>query len=98
MSRRESLKPDLYVLARILNALYGEGPMRKTHLYHRSKVNYTEFRRYLCWMSTREFVELKRVEGVERVCLTPFGLQSLTALNSWMGQVEGVVGKRLSPL
>lgn len=71
-------RPDIYVVARILERLWREGsPMLKTRLQVASNVNYDVFRKYLAWMQERALVEVRESEdGHERVALTKRGSET----------------------
>ncbi|HYS71493.1 MAG TPA: hypothetical protein VEM95_03630, partial [Thermoplasmata archaeon] len=52
-------RPDLYVVARLLERLWREdAPMVKTRLQVAANVNYDVFSRYLGWMAGRGLVSL----------------------------------------
>ena len=82
-------KPDLYVVARMLERLWREEePMIKTHLQLASRVNYDLFSKYLAWMVDRDLVELVASEdGHERVQLTAKGEESYRKLVQWINEV-----------
>lgn len=71
-------RPDIYVVARILERLWREGsPMLKTRLQVASDMNYDVFRKYLAWMHGRGLVMLMESEdGHERVALTRRGSET----------------------
>jgi predicted transcriptional regulator len=75
-------RPDLYVVARLLEKLWREGePMLKTRLQVAANVNYDIFRRYLSWMSERDLVEVSNCEdGHERVGITTNGTEAYRKL------------------
>ncbi len=68
-------RPDLYVVARILERLYREGsPVLRTRLQLSSRVNYDAFMNYLDWMMAKRLVQLVPLEnGHDGVVLTPEG-------------------------
>lgn len=82
-------RPDLYVVARLLERLWREEkPMLKTRLQLASRVNYDVFRKYLSWMSDRGLVVLENSEdGHERVKLTPKGEEAYRKLVQWINEV-----------
>ncbi len=88
-SRPHIDRPDLYVVARLLERLWREEkPMMKTRLQLASRVNYDVFRKYLSWMSDRELVALENSEdGHERVRLTPKGEEAYRKLVQWINEV-----------
>jgi len=82
-------RPDLYVVARLLERLWREEkPMLKTRLQVASNVNYDVFRRYLSWMSERGLVSLENsADGHERVQLTDKGGEAYRKLVQWINEV-----------
>ena len=82
-------RPDLYVVARILERLWREErPMLKTRLQVASRVNYDVFRRYLAWMTERGLVALENsLDGHERITLTPKGLEAYRKLVQWINEI-----------
>jgi len=82
-------RPDLYVVARILERLWREGrPMLKTRLQISTRVNYDVFIRYLDWMQKRELVTSEEFsDGHEGVRLTPKGEDAYKRLVQWMNEV-----------
>lgn len=82
-------KPDLYVVARMLERLWRqEEPMVKTHLQLASRVNYDVFAKYLAWMVDKDLVTLVESEdGHERVRLTAKGEESYRKLVQWINEV-----------
>ena len=90
MTSRPSIdRPDLYVVARLLERLWREEkPMLKTRLQVASRVNYDVFRKYVSWMSERGLVSLESSEdGHERVTLTPKGAEAYRKLVQWINEV-----------
>lgn len=90
MSSHESPdRPDLYVVARILDRLWREhDAMLKTRLQVASRVNYDVFRRYLTWLLEKELVTVQNCEdGHERVALTMKGEKAYGTLVRWMDEV-----------
>ena len=82
-------RPDLYVLARLLERLWREnGPMVKTRLQVAANVNYDVFSRYLSWMLAKGLVSLENSPpGHERVALTPKGYEAYRKLVQWIDEV-----------
>ncbi len=82
-------RPDLYVVARLLERLWREeNPILKTHLQVAARVNYDVFSRYLDWLSSRGLVALESAEdGHERVRLTPKGHDAYLRLVQWINEV-----------
>lgn len=82
-------RPDLYVVARLLERLWREdAPVVKTRLQVAANVNYDVFSRYLLWMRDRGLVDLENSsDGHERVVLTPKGRDSYRRLVQWIDEV-----------
>ncbi len=82
-------RPDLYVVARLLERLWREDePMLKTRLQIAANVNYDVFTRYLEWMCARDLAVLENSEdGHERVALTPKGREAYRKLVQWINEV-----------
>ncbi|MGD9962491.1 MAG: winged helix-turn-helix domain-containing protein [Thermoplasmata archaeon] len=82
-------KPDLYVVARLLERLWREEePMLKTRLQVASRVNYDVFRRYISWMEGRGLVAVENSsDGHDRVSLTTKGEESYKKLVQWINEV-----------
>lgn len=82
-------RPDLYVVARLLERLWREdSPMVKTRLQVAANVNYDVFSRYLGWMATRGLVSLENAsDGHERVASTPKGHEAYRKLVQWIHEV-----------
>jgi predicted transcriptional regulator len=82
-------RPDLYVVARMLERLWREnGPMLKTRLQTASNINYDVFRRYLAWMLSKGLVSIQNCDdGHERVSLTAKGEESYRKLVQWISEV-----------
>ncbi|MGI0054087.1 MAG: hypothetical protein ACRECR_07535 [Thermoplasmata archaeon] len=74
----ELLRPDLRVLARILEALLRRGePMRPARLPQSSGTNYSQFEGYVELLSHRGLVEATPAESGERwVRITPKGAEA----------------------
>ncbi|MGA7861761.1 MAG: winged helix-turn-helix domain-containing protein [Thermoplasmata archaeon] len=67
-------RPNLYVLARLLEALArAPAPVRKTQLQLMAGLNYTVFAKYLEFLIGREMVEVAPDPGGEVLRLTPKG-------------------------
>lgn len=82
-------KPDLYVVARMLEHLWrNEVPMLKTRLQVAANVNYDVFSRYVGWMQGRGLVALENsADGHERVALTEKGGEAYRKLVQWINDV-----------
>ena len=79
-------RPDLYVLARFLDALHSNGqPMKKTNLQMRVGLNYPRFIEYLEWMVSHGLVlQRKDDEGAELYSLSQQGVDSYHRLVAWI--------------
>ena len=82
-------RPDLYVVARILERLWRENkPMVKTRLQVAVHVNYDVFTKYLDWMLRKGLVALQNSpEERERVVITDTGIESYNRLVQWINEV-----------
>jgi predicted transcriptional regulator len=82
-------RPDLYVVARLLEKLWREEqPMLRTRLQVAANVNYDIFRRYLAWMMERRLVHIRESEdGHERIALTAEGMEAYRKLVQWINEV-----------
>lgn len=72
---------DLVVIARIIEALYIEGAMKKTQLQMASRLNYKTFTRYLNWLTEKKLIETDIENGY--VKLTRNGLETYQTLVAW---------------
>jgi len=86
MEKERSLeKPDLYVVARFVEALYRKGPMKKTNLQMSTGLNYGAFSKYLQWFIEHGLAEIVGSEDDgERVRLTSKGVECHRRLVSWI--------------
>jgi len=82
-------RPDLYVVARILERLWRENePMVKTRLQVAARVNYDVFTKYLNWMLEKGLVSLTNTPGGhEKVVITDKGMESYKKLVQWINEV-----------
>jgi predicted transcriptional regulator len=82
-------KPDLYVVARILERLWREeSPMLKTRLQVSSNLNYDVFRKYLAWMVDHGLTSFEdSADGHEKVRLSPKGEEAYRKLVQWINEV-----------
>jgi len=82
-------RPDLYVVARILERLWREeNPMVKTRLQVAARVNYDVFSKYLSWMIDKGLVSLENTPGGhEKVVITTKGMESYKKLVQWINEV-----------
>lgn len=89
MVGRDLERPDLYVLARLLERLWlADGPMVKTRLQVAANVNYDVFSRYLSWMLAKGLVALENnSDGHERVVLLLKGAEAYRKLVQWVNEI-----------
>ncbi len=82
-------RPDLYVVARILDGLWAsEGPVLRTRLQLAATVNYDIFSRYLGWMRGKGLVALEDPgDGHVRVSLTAQGREAYRKIVQWINEV-----------
>ena len=82
-------RPDLYVVARLLERLWREdAPMLKTRLQVAGNVNYDVFSRYLDWTVSRGLVSIENAaDGHDRITLTPKGHEAYRRLVQWVNEV-----------
>lgn len=82
-------RPDLYVVARILDALWHRPePELRTRLQVAANVNYDIFARYLEWMRGRGLVALEEgADGHARVALTADGREAYRKVVQWVNEV-----------
>jgi len=88
-SPRPLERPDLYVVARLLEKLWREDkPMMKTRLQVATGVNYDIFRKYISWMDGRGLITVEdSSDGHERLSLTPKGEEAYRKLVQWINEV-----------
>lgn len=81
-------KPDLYVVARFLDVMFKNGSgMKKTNIQMLLGVNYPRFVQYLEWLLEHDLVSASTDdEGVERIRLTPKGIDSYHRFVDWMNE------------
>lgn len=78
-------RPDLYVLARFLDALHVNGQsMKKTNLQMKVGLNYPRFMEYLQWLVSHGLVLQKDEDGTELYSLSPQGLDAHHRLVAWI--------------
>ncbi len=86
-------KPDLYVVARFLDIMYSKGSaMKRTNIQMLLGINYPRFVEYLDWLLKHDLVALYLdEEKVERIKLTPKGIDSYHKLVDWIREtLDGV--------
>ena len=78
-------RPDLYVVARFLDILYGNGqPMKKTNIQMRVGLNYTRFSQYLEWLLAHGLVQRASNQEGDQYELSPKGVESYHSLVDWI--------------
>jgi len=84
-------RPDLWVVARLLEALIDGGHrMKRTPLQMATGVNYTVFSRYLAWMTGRGLVAIaQEPDGAAWVTLTPRGAAAYRYLREGIDRLVG---------
>lgn len=82
----QSSKPDLYVIARIIEALKEKKKLNKTALATVTGLSYDRLVRYLAWMSSKAFVE---IDDERYVHLTNEGVQVYDELVRWILKYVG---------
>ena len=89
MAGRDLDRPDLYVVARLLERLWrADAPMVKTRLQVAANINYDMFSRYLDWMIAKGLVGLEQnPDGHERVVLRPKGEEAYRKLVQWVNEI-----------
>lgn len=94
-SAEPSSKLDLYVIARIIEALKEKKNLNKTALATVTGLSYDRLVRYLAWMSSKAFVEIDN-EGY--VHLTNDGVKAYDELVRWILKYVGQLKfSRLGP-
>jgi len=88
----DARRPDPYVLARFLDALWGPPgsppPKRsKSSLQRAARVNYEIFRRYLAYLERLQLVEVQPGERSDQVVLTPAGRETHARLQRWIADL-----------
>ena len=79
-------RPDLYVLARIIEKLKEHGPMNRTALATSTGIAYDRLGKYLQWMSAKGFAKLSE-DGF--VSLTEQGSKAYEEFVSWILRYVG---------
>ncbi len=80
-SSQPSSKPDLYVIARIINVLKERGRLKKTELATITGVAYDRLSKYAEWMIERG---LLKIDAEGNVSLTKLGLETYDELVQWI--------------
>lgn len=92
--RPDSLRPDLFVVLRLLEGLWRNGNrLKRTQLQTAAGINYTRLETYLAWLESRELVA-RRVDGSGDVWmeLTPRGHEALRFLAHGLREILGETG------
>jgi len=80
-SETQSSKPDLYVVARIIDSLKEKNNLNRTALSTSTGLAYDKLVKYLDWMSEKGFVEINE-NG--QVALTNKGSKAYDELVQWI--------------
>ena len=87
-SNQPSSKPDLYVIARIVNVVREQGPTLRTQLAVLTWLSYDSLVRYLEWMSHKG---LDTIDANEVIHLTEEGHKVYDRLVSWILEYVGAL-------
>ncbi len=82
----ERFRPDLYVLARIIETLASNGPMKRTRLAMACGLSYDKFEKYLEWLVNKGLVSIND-DGLVR--LTKDGERTYEELVMWIRRYVG---------
>jgi len=80
-SKEPSLRPDLYVMARIIKELKDNGSMKRTALSTACGLSYDKFTRYADWMLGKKLIQIND-EG--DVSITKSGLDAYDSIVRWI--------------
>ena len=81
-----SSKPDLYVIARIIEAIKEKNKLNKTALATSTGLAYDRLVRYLSWMSDKGFI---KIDNEGSVYLTKEGTQAYDDFVRWILKYVG---------
>lgn len=83
-----AFRPDLYVVARFLDALGSDGAAHtKTRLQSEVRLNYDLFVRYLVFLEERGLVRIEAQNpGSDHVTITPEGSEARRRLSEWIAR------------
>ncbi len=70
---KELRRIDWRIVKRILNVLYCEGPMRKTHIAIKCNLNYSQTTLYLNWLDMVNFIKKSNDDRFEVITLSNKG-------------------------
>jgi hypothetical protein len=84
-------RPDLYVVARFLERLWTtERVYGRTDLQMAVRLNHGVFVKYLAWLTAKGLVSVAPdASGVERIGITPKGLDTYKRLVTWIRDTVG---------
>jgi len=79
-------KPDIYVVARILERLWrGDAPIKKTKLQMSVGLNYMTFKKYINWMLKKKLITMNNEkDGYNYISLTSKGVDAYYHLVLWL--------------
>ena len=89
------LRPDLYVVARLLEALWRNGNrLKPTQLQLAAGINYTRFERYIEFLEARRLVSRRAgTEDDTWIELTPAGHDALRFLAQGLREIFGATSE-----
>ena len=85
-SNQPNSKPDLYVVARIINVLKNKGRTKRTELAVRTGVAYDRLIKYVDWMCQEGLLQ---IDDEGNVSITKLGLETYDKLVKWILQYVG---------
>jgi predicted transcriptional regulator len=88
---KSAWKPDIYIIARILEKLWVKGgSSRKSELQMASNLNFDIYSRYLKWMVKKNLLQIeKQSERNIRVKITKKGLKTYDIMVDWIRENVG---------
>ncbi|HKM59410.1 MAG TPA: winged helix-turn-helix domain-containing protein [Candidatus Bathyarchaeia archaeon] len=85
-SNQPNSKPDLYVVARIINVLKNKGRIKRTELATSTGVAYDRLTKYVDWMNQEGLLKIDEEGNIK---LTDLGLETYDKLVKWILQYVG---------
>lgn len=85
-------RPDVYVIARILERLWLKGPgYGRTNLQNAARLNTRAFTKYIAWLEAKGYVaKTTDADGHDRFAITANGIEVLRSLAKW---IDGTIGQ-----
>ena len=87
-SEEPILKPDLYIIARVIKILKEQNKLNRTTLATSAGLSYDRLIKYLVWMSDKGLVKF---DSNDDVVLTKLGADTYDELVKWILQYVGKV-------